>query len=69
MRHKSQEEKTAEQLAKLVCDLRLDIEQVGVYVGRMLPATTFRRLQVIAESAEHENQKTKFRIQNYPILD
>lgn len=69
MRHKSQEEKTAEQLAKIVCDLRLDIEQVGIYVGRMLPSTTFHRLQVIAESAEHEKNKAKFRIQNYPMLD
>jgi hypothetical protein len=69
MRHKSQEEKTAEQLAKIVCDLRLDIEQVGIYVGRMLPSTTFRRLQVIAESAEHEKNKATFRIQNYQMLD
>lgn len=69
MRHKSQEEKTAEKLANLVCDLRLDVEQVGVYVGRMLPATTSRRLQIIAESAEHEREKAKFRIENYPILD
>ena len=69
MRNKSQEEKTAEQLAKIVCDLRLDIEQVGVYVGRMLPSTTSRRLQVIAESAEHEREKAKFRIQNYRLLD
>ena len=69
MRHKSQEEKTAEQLAKIVCDLRLDIEQVGVYVGRMLPSTTFHRLQVIAESAEHEKSKAKFRIENIPFYE
>jgi hypothetical protein len=69
MRHKSQEEKTAEQLAKIICDLRLDIEQVGIYVGRMLPSTTFRRLQVIAESAEHEREKAKFRIQEYRTFD
>ncbi len=69
MRHKSQEEKTAEQIAKIICDLRLDIEQVGIYIGRTLPSTTFRRLQVIAESAEHEQNKAKFRIQNYPMYD
>ena len=69
MRHKSQEEKTAEKLADLVCDLRVDIEQVGVYVGRMLPSTTFRRIQVIAESAEHEREKAKFRIENIPFYE
>jgi hypothetical protein len=62
---KSTEEKVAEKIANLVSDLRLDIEQVGVYVGRTLPSTTAKRLLVIAESAEHENEKTKGRVMNY----
>lgn len=66
---RSQEEKTAEQIAKIISDLRLDIEQVGIYIGRMLPATTFRRLQVIAESAEHEKNKVTFRIQDIPFYE
>lgn len=59
MKYKSEEEKVAEKIANLVSDLRLDIEQVGVYVGRTLPSTTTKRLLVIAESAENENIKAK----------
>jgi hypothetical protein len=57
MKHKSEEEKVAEKIANLVSDLRLDIEQVGIYVGRTLPSTTSKRLLIIAESAENENTK------------
>lgn len=59
MRNKSEEEKVAEKIANLVSDLRLDIEQVGVYVGRTLPSTTTKRLLIIAESANDENNKAK----------
>jgi hypothetical protein len=66
MKHKSEEEKVAEKIANLVSDLRLDIEQVGVYVGRTLPSTTSKRLLVIAESAENENIKaTSHTIRHY----
>lgn len=59
MRYKTEEEKVAEKIANLVSDLRLDIEQVGVYVGRTLPSTTSKRLLVIAESADNENARAR----------
>jgi hypothetical protein len=60
----TEEEKVADKLANLVSDLRLDIEQVGVFVGRAVPATTYRRLQVITESAKHEKEQSGIRLIN-----
>jgi hypothetical protein len=54
---KSEEEKVAEKIANLITDLRIDLEQVGIYIGRMRPNSVYRRLQVIAESAEYEKEQ------------
>ena len=53
---KSEEEKVAEKIANLISDLRIDLEQVGIYIGRIRPNSVYRRLQVIAESAEFEKE-------------
>jgi hypothetical protein len=54
VRAMSDEEKVAVKLANLVSDIRLDLDQVGIYVGRQTPATPFNRLKEIIESAEQE---------------
>jgi hypothetical protein len=53
---KSKEESVAEKIADLVTDLRLDLEQVGIYVARQ-ENTTYRRVQIIAESAKYEREE------------
>ena len=52
----SKEEKVAEQIAKLISDLRLDLEQVGIYVARQ-PQTVYRRVQIVSESAKYEKDE------------
>lgn len=54
VRQMSDEEKVAVKLANLVSDIRLDLDQVGIYVGRHTPASPFYRLKEIIESAEQE---------------
>jgi predicted RNA binding protein with dsRBD fold (UPF0201 family) len=51
---KTDEEKVAEAIHKLLSDLRLDLDQVGVYIGRIRPQTSQRRLEIILEAAEEE---------------
>lgn len=55
---KSDEEKVAENVAKLMNDLTLDLDQVGVYLGRIRPATSYRRLEIIMEAAREEREDT-----------
>ncbi len=49
---KTNEEKIAEQIANIVSDVRIDLDQVGVYLARIQPNTPYNRLMIIAESAE-----------------
>jgi hypothetical protein len=55
---KTQEEKIVEQFSNLVSDLRIDLDQVGIYLAQQKPSTAYNRLMIIAESAEHEKEKT-----------
>lgn len=63
------EEKIAKHLAQLVSDVSLDIEQVGIYLARNFPNVSFRRLQVVIESAEHEKESKYDREHIYPLFD
>jgi hypothetical protein len=54
---KSQEEKIAEQIANVICDTRIDLDQVGIYLARLRPNTPYNRIMIIAESAEWEKEK------------
>lgn len=53
---KSKEESVAEKIAELVTDLRLDLEQVGIYVGRQ-DNVVYRRVQIVSESAKFEREE------------
>jgi hypothetical protein len=56
-RQRTQEEKIVEQFSNLVSDLRIDLDQIGIYLGQQKPSTTYNRLMIIAEAAEHEKEK------------
>jgi hypothetical protein len=52
------EEKVAERIAKLINDLTIDLDQLGLYLARM-NNITYRRLIEIADSARHEKEGSK----------
>lgn len=58
-------EKAAKKLEKIVNDLTLDLDQVGVYLARVAPNVSYRRLQEIAESAEYEKERQNVRPEEY----
>lgn len=68
-RHKlTEEEKIAIKLADLVCDLRYDLEQVGVYYSQLAPLVAYNRLQVIAESARAQKENDINGINQYTLF-
>jgi hypothetical protein len=50
----TKEEKLAETIANLISDHRTNLDEVGIHLARMIPRTTYNRLLIITESAEHE---------------
>jgi hypothetical protein len=48
----TEEEKAAQKISALVCDLRLDIEQVGQYLAQSTPYVAYNRIQEVAEAAK-----------------
>jgi len=67
----TEEEKIAKKLSEIVSDLRLDLELIGSYLAGIAPTVSYNRLQVIAESAEHEKERMNDRISfgNYTLFD
>lgn len=57
-KQKTEEQKIAEKLANLVTDVRVDLDQVGIYIAREQPNTVFNRLMIVAEAAEWEKVET-----------
>lgn len=53
---KSKNEKVAEQIADLVNDLTLDLDQIGAYIASE-PMVTYRRVIEIADSAKYEREE------------
>lgn len=56
-KQKSDEEKVANIIAKVVSDLRLDLELVGYYLATIMPRVSQRRFTIIAEAMEDEKEK------------
>lgn len=48
------EEKVAVSIANLLADHRLNLDRVGLYVSRLDPSTSYRRLMIVAEAADEE---------------
>lgn len=53
-RGKTDEEKVAIKITNLLSDLRLNLDRVGIYLARTEPSTNYKRLLVVAESADEE---------------
>jgi hypothetical protein len=51
---KTDEERVAVKIGDLLSDQRLDLDRVGVYVARAEPSSNYRRLAIIAQSADEE---------------
>jgi hypothetical protein len=64
----SDNEKVAMKIAKLINDLTLDLDEIGVYLGRMAPSVSYRRLQIIAEAAQHEREAQDVRFGHDPLF-
>lgn len=67
-RIKTDEEKAAIKLATIVSDVRLDLDEVGVYLGRYAPTVSYNRLLLIAESAEFEKENIDVRHAHEPLF-
>lgn len=65
---KTEEEKAALKLATIVSDVRLDLDEVGVYLGRYAPTISYNRLMLIAESAEFEKENIDVRNTHEPLF-
>ena len=59
----NEEDKVANKIGKLVSDLTLDIEQVGLYIGRQ-PNVILKRLEIITETAREEKEDLHLTIDN-----
>ena len=67
-RIKTDEEKAAQKLAMIVSDVRLDLDEVGMYLGRYAPTISYNRLMLIAESAEFEKENIDVRNTHEPLF-
>ena len=70
MRHHklTEEHKVAKQIAKVLSDLTIDLDQVGINLARSYPNVVFRRLTVVAESAEYEKEMMNVRNTHDPLF-
>jgi hypothetical protein len=53
---RTEEEKVARQIAKLISDVSLDLDEIGKHLALANPHLSYRRLLEIAEAAEHEKE-------------
>jgi len=53
----TREEKVAQTIIDLLCDLRLNLDMIGLYLAQISRKTEFSRLEVVLESAQ-ENKDT-----------
>jgi hypothetical protein len=65
---KTEEEKAALKLSAIISDVRLDLDEVGIYLGRYAPTVSYNRLLLIAESAEFEKENIDVRHAHEPLF-
>jgi hypothetical protein len=53
---KTEEEKVANTIGRLVADLRLDLEMVGYYLAVILPNVSFNRIVNIVEAGQEQKE-------------
>lgn len=61
-RIRTEEEKIAKQLANIVNDLTVDLDQVGMYLARNSRNVSITRLNEVIESANYEKEQSNVRI-------
>ena len=66
--YKTNEGKIALKIATLIDSVTLDLDQVGVELARLSPATHYNRLMLIAEAAVEEQEKNIVRSQHNPLF-
>lgn len=59
---RTEEEKIAKQLANIVNDLTVDLDQVGMYLARNSRNVSITRLNEVIESANYEKEQSNVRI-------
>lgn len=62
----TKEDKVAQKLCEIVNDLTLDLEEVGYVLSEIARNVSYKRLLVIAESAEHHREQLEMK--NQPTL-
>lgn len=62
------EEKVAVKMAGILSDLRLDLDRVGVYLARLEPSVSYRRLQIMAEAAQAEKELSDVKAHHDPLF-
>ena len=67
-KRQTKEENVAVKIGDLISDLRLDLDQVGIYIARHKPTVNYRRLQEIADSAYYEKENLSVREQHDPLF-
>ncbi len=65
---KTKEERVAEKISEILSDVRIDLDQVGVYLARFRPNVSYNRLMIIAESAEWEKEQEYVRTNIDPLF-
>jgi hypothetical protein len=68
-RIRTEEEKIAKQLANIVNDLTVDLDQVGMYLARNSRNVSITRLNEVIESANYEKEQSSVRINANTISD
>jgi hypothetical protein len=54
MAGKTDEEKAAIKIGDILADQRLNLDRIGIYLARIDPSSNYRRLMIVAESADEE---------------
>ncbi len=67
-RIKTEEEKAAQKIANAISDVRLDLDDVGIYLARYFPTISYNRLILVAESAEFEKENIDVRHTHEPLF-
>jgi len=60
--------KSSKEISAIVSDVRLDLDEVGMYLGRYAPTVSYNRLMLIAESAEFEKENIDVRNSHEPLF-
>jgi hypothetical protein len=54
---KTKEDIVAEKIVDFLSDIRLDLDLIGLYLGRYIRTTIWMRLEHIYETAKHHREK------------